>query len=82
VRLSNPDVDLTVCTSRMKNGGRSSGPAAFLEDPEVAAVAAEGSNAESLGHAEQIVAAGKHLLLDKPTGGRFRPLRASDRHGA
>lgn len=42
--------------------------AALLGDPTIAAVAAEGRNDESLAHAEQIVAAGKHLWYDKPAG--------------
>lgn len=40
----------------------------LLQDPTVVAVAAEGLNLESLEHAEQIVAAGKHVLYDKPAG--------------
>ena len=43
-------------------------PSEILDDPRVVAVAAEGTNQESLDHADQIVAAGKHLLLDKPAG--------------
>ena len=34
----------------------------------VAAVACEGANHESLQQAEEIVAAGKHLWMDKPAG--------------
>ncbi|MBC8074444.1 MAG: Gfo/Idh/MocA family oxidoreductase [Chloroflexales bacterium] len=41
---------------------------ALLGDATIAAVAAEGRNDESLAHAEQIVAAGKHLWYDKPAG--------------
>jgi predicted dehydrogenase len=40
----------------------------LLGDPTIVAVAAEGRNDESLDHAEQIVAAGKHLWYDKPAG--------------
>jgi predicted dehydrogenase len=40
----------------------------LLGDPSIVAVAAEGRNDESLQHAEQIIAAGKHLWLDKPAG--------------
>lgn len=43
-------------------------PAELLGDPGVEAVAAEGLNRESLGHARRIVEAGKHLLYDKPAG--------------
>jgi predicted dehydrogenase len=39
-----------------------------LADASVAAVAIEGSNAESLAMAQQAVAAGKHLWYDKPAG--------------
>jgi predicted dehydrogenase len=34
----------------------------------VVAVSSEGANRESLGHTEQIVAAGKHVFYDKPAG--------------
>ena len=86
VLLSNPDVDLVGVYEpdagrryELESGGSLpwsearwiDDPAEFLESPDVAAVAAEGSNAENLGHAEQIVAAGKHLLLDKPAGDDF-----------
>lgn len=40
----------------------------LLDDPGIVAVAIEGSNAESLTMAEQVVAAGKHLWYDKPGG--------------
>lgn len=40
----------------------------LLGDPSIAAVAIEGSNAESLALAEEVVAAGKHLWYDKPAG--------------
>ena len=83
VLLSNPDVDLVGVYEpdagrryELESGGSPpwsearwiDDPAEFLESPDVTAVAAEGSNAENLGHAEQIVAADKHLLLDKPAG--------------
>ena len=54
-------------------------PRDFLEDPTVAAVAAEGLNRESLDHVEQIVEAGKHVFYDKPAGddfGRFERIVA------
>ena len=40
----------------------------MLGDESIEAVACEGTNDESLDQAEQIVAAGKHLWLDKPAG--------------
>lgn len=40
----------------------------ILGNPEVAAVAIEGSNAESLAMARDALAAGKHLWYDKPGG--------------
>ena len=40
----------------------------MLGDESIEAVACEGANDESLDQAEQIVAAGKHLWLDKPAG--------------
>jgi len=43
----------------------------LLDDPAIVAVAAEGSNDESLDHAEQIVAAGKHVWYDKPAGANW-----------
>ena len=46
-------------------------PSEFLDDPTVLAVASEGSNAESLGHTEAIVDAGKHVFYDKPAGTDF-----------
>ena len=54
----------------------------ILDDPSVVAVASEGSNAESLDHTEKIVAAGKHVLYDKPAGDdypRFQRVVASAR---
>lgn len=44
------------------------GPDEVLNDPSIAAVAAEGRNDESLPHAAAIVGAGKHLWYDKPGG--------------
>jgi predicted dehydrogenase len=41
---------------------------ALLGDATIHAVAAEGRNDESLAHAAQVVAAGKHLWYDKPAG--------------
>ena len=40
----------------------------MLGDASIEAIACEGDNAESLAQAEEIVAAGKHLWLDKPAG--------------
>lgn len=40
----------------------------MLEDGTIAAIASEGSNAESLGQTEEIVEAGKHVWYDKPAG--------------
>jgi predicted dehydrogenase len=40
----------------------------LLEDPTVVAVAIEGRNHESLAMAQQAIAAGKHIWLDKPPG--------------
>lgn len=40
----------------------------LLEDPTIAAIASEGSNAESLDQTEAIVRAGKHVWYDKPAG--------------
>ncbi len=40
----------------------------MLGDPNIVAIASEGLNSESLGHTEQIVAAGKHVWYDKPAG--------------
>lgn len=40
----------------------------ILDDPSVYAVASEGANIESLGHTEDIISAGKHVLYDKPAG--------------
>jgi predicted dehydrogenase len=40
----------------------------MLEDASIAAIASEGSNAESLDQTEEIVAAGKHVWYDKPAG--------------
>ena len=42
--------------------------AEILEDATIVAVSSEGSNAESLEHTEEIVAAGKHVFYDKPAG--------------
>ena len=41
---------------------------AVLEDAGIDAVAAEGDNSENLQQAEAVIAAGRHLLLDKPAG--------------
>lgn len=43
-------------------------PDDLLNDPTIAAIASEGSNAESLDQTEKIVAAGKHVWYDKPAG--------------
>lgn len=54
----------------------------LLGDPEVQAVAIEGSNSESLGMAGEALAAGKHLWYDKPAGDdlpAFRELIAAAR---
>lgn len=40
----------------------------FLDDPGIAAVAAEGRNDESLAQAARVVRAGKHVWFDKPAG--------------
>ena len=40
----------------------------MLGDESIVAIAAEGSNAESLDQTEEIVAAGKHVWYDKPAG--------------
>ena len=56
--------------------------AEMLEDPTIVAVASEGLNSESLGQTEEIVAAGKHVLYDKPAGDdypRFQRLVATAR---
>ena len=42
--------------------------AELIEDSSVVAVASEGLNAESLDRTEESVAAGKHVLYDKPAG--------------
>ena len=47
-------------------------PSQFLDDPSVIAVSSEGANRESLGHTEQIIAAGKHVFYDKPAGDDFQ----------
>ncbi len=46
-------------------------PVEFLDDPDIIAVSSEGANRESLGHTEQIIAAGKHVFYDKPAGDDF-----------
>ena len=43
----------------------------ILDNPEIAAVASEGANRESLAHTEAIVRAGKHCFYDKPAGDDF-----------
>ena len=43
-------------------------PDEMLRDESITAVACEGANDESLDMAERIIAAGKHLWLDKPAG--------------
>ncbi len=43
----------------------------ILDNPEIAAVASEGANRESLAHSEAIVRAGKHCFYDKPAGDDF-----------
>jgi predicted dehydrogenase len=43
-------------------------PDELLDDPTIDCVASEGSNKESLGFTEEIVAAGKHVFYDKPAG--------------
>lgn len=48
------------------------GPAEFLDDPTVSVVSSEGSNKESLAFTEEIVAAGKHCLYDKPAGDDYQ----------
>lgn len=47
-------------------------PSEFLDDPSVVAVSSEGANRESLGHTEQIIAAGKHAFYDKPAGDDYQ----------
>lgn len=47
-------------------------PSQFLEDPSIIAVSSEGANRESLGHTEQIIAAGKHAFYDKPAGDDYQ----------
>ena len=42
--------------------------AAMLGDPDIACIASEGLNAESLNQSEEIVDAGKNLWYDKPAG--------------
>ncbi len=55
----------------------------MFDDPEIVAVSSEGANRESLGHTEQIIAAGKHAFYDKPAGDdyqRFERLVEEARH--
>lgn len=40
----------------------------MLGDPSIVAVTSEGLNSESLAFTEEIIAAGKHVLYDKPAG--------------
>lgn len=47
-------------------------PSEFLDDPSVVCVSSEGTNKESLGFTEEIVAAGKHVFYDKPAGDDFQ----------
>jgi predicted dehydrogenase len=54
----------------------------ILDDPSIVAIASEGANIESLDHTEEIVAAGKHVLYDKPAGddyARFERIVATAR---
>lgn len=46
-------------------------PYEFLDDDSVVCVASEGTNKESLGFTEEIVAAGKHVFYDKPAGNDY-----------
>lgn len=50
--------------------------AEMLEDDSIVAVSSEGSNLESLDHTEEIVAAGKHVLYDKPAGDDYARFEA------
>jgi predicted dehydrogenase len=86
---SNPRVDLAGVfepdPARRRELERAGGPYAgvrwfddareLLDDPAIAAVAAEGRNDESLDQAEQIVAAGKHVWYDKPAGADWEQWR-------
>jgi len=47
-------------------------PSEFLDDPSVVCVSSEGTNKESLGFTEEIVAAGKHVFYDKPAGDDYQ----------
>ena len=42
--------------------------AEMLDDPTIVAISSEGVPEESLGHTEEIIAAGKHAFYDKPAG--------------
>jgi predicted dehydrogenase len=44
----------------------------MLDDESIVAISSEGANRESLGHTEQIIAAGKHAFYDKPAGDDYR----------
>ena len=85
--LANPDVELVGVyepdRARMEDLKASGSPpwsevrwledkAEFLDDPTILAVASEGTNAESLAQTEEIVAAGKHVLYDKPAGDDYQ----------
>ena len=83
VILDNPDVELVGLfeddadrRQELEAGG--DGPwsrttwlddrSAVLDDASIDAVVAEGDNSENLEQAEAVIAAGRHLLLDKPAG--------------
>ena len=83
VMLANPDVEVVGLyedDADRRRALESSGTApwnrmtwlddrsAVLGDDSIDAVAAEGDNSENLEQAETVIAAGRHLLLDKPAG--------------
>ena len=45
-----------------------SSPSEMLDNPDIACIASEGLNAESLDQSEAIIDSGKHLWYDKPAG--------------
>ena len=86
VMLENPDVDVVGCyepdPDRRKQCRESGDPtwsavhwfdeaSEVLDDPDIVAVASEGSNREALDHTEALVAAGKHVIYDKPAGNDY-----------
>lgn len=43
----------------------------LLDDPDIVAIASEGSNLESLDQTEEIIDAGKNVFYDKPAGDKY-----------